>query len=172
MAAPEGNKFWEARTTHGRDKIFATSDDLWKAACEYFEDTSSRVWIKDDWVGKDAKKVERKTSPPFTLSGLFLFLDIDRATFDNYSTKEEYKDFFAVCSRIREVIWTQKFEGAAVGAFNPSIIASEIGLVSKKEMDLTTKGQTLNRGIDLSQCSDEQLELLQQLTEQCKPKQG
>ena len=37
MAAPLGNKFWLARSSHGRNPIFKNPDELWIAACEYFE---------------------------------------------------------------------------------------------------------------------------------------
>jgi hypothetical protein len=37
MPAPKGNEFWKARSTHGRKPIFATADDLWAGAVEYYE---------------------------------------------------------------------------------------------------------------------------------------
>ena len=37
MAAPKGNQFWMLRSKHGRDKLFATPEALWEAACEYFQ---------------------------------------------------------------------------------------------------------------------------------------
>ena len=37
MAAPLGNKFWLARSSHGRNPIFKNPNELWIAACEYFE---------------------------------------------------------------------------------------------------------------------------------------
>ena len=42
MAATEGNQFWLARSTHGRDKIFGDKDILWDAAVEYFQ------WVEDN----------------------------------------------------------------------------------------------------------------------------
>ena len=36
MAAPLGNQFWKARSSHGRNPIFVSPDDLWTAASEYF----------------------------------------------------------------------------------------------------------------------------------------
>ena len=32
-----GNQFWKFRSKHGRDKLFATPELLWDAACEYFD---------------------------------------------------------------------------------------------------------------------------------------
>lgn len=125
MPAPIGNQFWKLRSKHGRDKIFQTPEMLWEAAQEYFEATDRRKWVKKDWVGKDAIPVERETDTPYTLSGMFVFFDINKTTWDTYRQRE---DFSAVVARIEQIMNTQKFEGATVGAFNANIIARDLGL--------------------------------------------
>jgi len=141
MAAPAGNDFWKLRSKHGREMLFSSPTILWEACCEYFEQTSKRVWSEKHWVGKDANEVTKDTAVPFLISGLCIFLDIDRQTWKNYGTKEEYKDFFAITKKVNEIIYTQKFEGAAVGAFNPVIIARDLGLTERT--DVTSKGDAL-----------------------------
>jgi hypothetical protein len=133
MAAPKGNKFWELRSKHGRDKLFATPELLWEAACEYFEWCRENPWIKKDWVGKDAEEVERETERPFTLTGLCIYLDCGSSYFRSFKStlQEKDKDFLTIITRIEEIIYTQKFEGAAVGAFNANIIARDLGLSDK-----------------------------------------
>ena len=42
MAAPKGNRFWEARSSHGRKPIFDNPDQLWEACLEYFQ------WVEDN----------------------------------------------------------------------------------------------------------------------------
>lgn len=146
MAAPKGNKFWELRSTHGRDLIFSSPGILWEAAKEYFEATINRPWIKKDWVGKDAVEVDRETTPPFTITSLCLFLDIDRTTWAKYRQR---KDFIPVVTRIEDVIYSQKFEGASVGAYNPNIIARDLGLIDKSEIkNQQIKVTTKKRGDD------------------------
>lgn len=130
MAAPLENQFWKQRTKHGRDKIFENPEILWEAACEYFEATDTRKWVRKDWVGKDAEEVERESTPPYTLSGLYIFLDIDRKTWELYRERE---DFIPIVTRIEGIIYTQKFEGASVGAFNANIIARDLGLADKRD---------------------------------------
>jgi|SRR5690606_2259639 len=127
-----GNNFWELRSTHGRNLIFSSPEILWEAAKEYFEATSKRVWIKKDWVGKDALEVERESTPPFTLTGMFIFMDIGKTTWTQY---RERKDFKEVVTRIEEIIYTQKFEGATIGAYNANIIARDLGLADKREVE-------------------------------------
>lgn len=130
MAAPEGNQFWKLRSTHGRDKIFETPGVLWSACLEYFEATDARKWETKDWVGKDATKVTREVNVPYTLTGLYIFLDIVHDTWFEYRKR---KDFSAICTRVEQIIYTQKFEGATVGAYNASIIARDLGLKDSTE---------------------------------------
>jgi hypothetical protein len=140
MGAPIGNKFWELRSKHGRDRLFKTPALLWEAATEYFNHTDSRKWIKKDWVGKDAFEVIRETETPYTLSGLCLYLDCDRNYFNQFKRDlnlelKRDKDFYGIISRIEQIMFTQKFEGASVGAFNANIISRELGLVDKQEVE-------------------------------------
>jgi hypothetical protein len=140
MAATPGNQWWRLRAKHGRDLIFSTPEILWESAVEYFEETDKRKWIKEDWVGKDAIKVDRKVDTPYTLSGLCLFLECDEKTFKLYESRE---DFIPVTTRIRQIMFTQKFEGATVGAFNANIIARDLGL--KDQTDVTTNGNDISQ---------------------------
>lgn len=150
MAAKKNNQWWKLRAKHGRDKIFSSPEMLWNACTEYFDATDNRKWIKKDWVGKDAEPVDRESITPYTLTGLFIFLDIDRSTWDNYRSESAYKDFFPVTSRVEEIIYTQKFEGATVGAFNASIIARDLGLAER------TENTNQNIVFDTANLSDEE----------------
>jgi hypothetical protein len=133
MAAPEGNQFWKLRSTHGRDLLFSSPEILWQACIEYFEATDKRKWVRKDWVGKDAIQVERETDTPYTLTGLYVFLDISPQTWKDYRGRE---GFIEITTRVEQIMFTQKFEGAAVGAFNANIIARELGLKDTSEINL------------------------------------
>jgi hypothetical protein len=132
MSAPAGNRFWEARSSHGRKPIFASPDDLWVACSEFFS------WIADNPL-YEAKpfcyqgEVTIANLPKMramTLDGLYIFLDIDRTTWKNYSERE---DFISVTSRVEDIIRTQKFTGAAADLLNANIIARDLGLSDKSE---------------------------------------
>ena len=82
MAAPKGNKFWEARSSHGANPKFAEPSDLWDACMEYFE------WIERNPL-KEAKVVQSGGKPKIialdkmramTITGLCVFLDIVEET--------------------------------------------------------------------------------------------
>lgn len=127
MAAPKGNRFWEARSTHGRNPKFESADALWSACCEYFE------WVEKNplWEMKPFAYQGEVTQEPvqkmraMTLSSLCLFLDISDDTWRNYRAN---KDLLGVVTRAEKVIYDQKFSGAAADLLNANIIARDLGL--------------------------------------------
>lgn len=133
MGAPVGNRFWEKRSKHGRDKIFTDPELLWEAAVEYFKWCEDNPLIETDFRGKDANEVEIPKMRAFTWHGLELFIDIH--SLRDYKTNPEYKDFSQVITRIEKIIYDQKFTGAAAGFLNPNIIARDLGLTDRQELD-------------------------------------
>lgn len=133
MAAPKGNEFWKLRSSHGRNPIFASPDELWEAACEYFQ------WVEDNplWEDKVTSYQGVNTHEPIakmramTLDGLCLFLDISDETWRKYRQKE---GFVAVTTRVEKTIRSQKFAGAAADLLNANIIARDLGLADKSEL--------------------------------------
>lgn len=132
MPAPQGNKFWEARSTHGRAPIFADADQLWTAALEYFAWVEANPLYEDKLVTFQGAATHEPCAKmrAMTLSGLCIFLDIGRSTWDIYAKQE---DFLGITSRIAEIIRTQKYEGAAADLLNANIIARELGLADRQE---------------------------------------
>jgi len=133
MSAPLGNKFWELRSSHGRNPIFASPDALWGAACEYF------AWVEENplWEDKVMSYQGVNTHEPIskmramTVDGMCLFLDIGIQTWHDYKAR---KDFSEVTARIERVIRSQKFAGAAADLLNANIIARDLGLAEKSEL--------------------------------------
>ena len=131
-----GNKFWEQRSTHGRNPIFKDDKQLWEAACEYFQ------WAEDNPLWEDkpfnyqgvvvTNSVAKMRA--MTLEGLYLFLDISKQTWYDYKEK---KDFIDVTSKIEDVIRSQKFAGAAADLLNANIIARDLGLKDESKRELT-----------------------------------
>lgn len=133
MAAPKGNQFWQLRDKHGRNKLFETPEALWAACCEYFEWVEANPLHEDKIIAYEgvATHVDVAKMRAMTLNGLYIFLDIDRKTWDAYRERDE---FASVCARVDGVIREQKFTGAAAGLLNPVIIARELGLAEKQEV--------------------------------------
>lgn len=146
MSAPIGNRFWELRSKHGRDKLFETPELLWEAACEYF------VWCVENPL-KEAKAfnyqgdviiAEVNKMRAFTLNALCLYLGCSTSYFRAFKStlQEKDKDFLTVINRIEETVYNQKFEGAAADLLNANIIARDLGL--KEHTDL---GVTIEQGV-------------------------
>ena len=126
MAAPKGNEFWKKRSKHGRDKIFTTPELLWGAAIEYFQWCQNNPIMAQD--NKGTKNVnEVKFIRPFTLKGFCIFCDASEYWFINFE-KAANEDFLQVIRKIRDIIYTQKLEGATIGIYNSNIVARELGL--------------------------------------------
>ena len=148
MGAPEGNQFWKLRSKHGRDTLFATPEKMWEAACEYFEwvdkNPLTRQEIKVVNIGDYQSEIQTKDvgiGRPYTLHGLCRYLDCNVDYFTRFEIvrkerkDQDSKDFCSVITRIREIIYDQKFSGAAVGMFSANIIARDLGLTDKQEIE-------------------------------------
>ena len=134
MAAPVGNRFWEQRSSHGRKPIFETPKQLWDAACEYFE------WVEDNPLSEmkafsyqgEIIKTDIPKMRAMTIQAMCLFLDISEDTWANYCSRE---DFLGITKQIKNVIYSQKFEGAAADMLNANIISRELGLSDKTQIE-------------------------------------
>lgn len=134
MPAPTGNKFWEARSSHGRKPKFTNADDLWNVCVEYFE------WVEENPLYEQkafcaqgvVTYANMAKMRAMTISGLCIFLDIAESTWQEYRKKE---DFSAVTTRVENIIYNQKFTGAAADLLNANIIARDLGLKDESKID-------------------------------------
>lgn len=148
MPFEEGNKFWLARSKHGRDKIFESKEALWEACCEYFE------WVESNPLWEDKvsfyqgipthDKVAKMRA--MTIGGLCFFLNITLQTWTTWRAKDH--DFSDVVARVDQVIYEQKLTGAAADLLNSNIIARELGLADKQDHtssdgSMSPKGKSL-----------------------------
>jgi len=155
MAAPKHNKFWKLRSRHGREKLFATPEILWKAACEYFQ------WCVDNplfeekgfaYQGTVTKESFAKMRA-MTLSQLCFYLHCNEGYFRTFKAQlpTGEQDFNTVIDNIETVIYNQKFQGAAADLLNANIISRELGLTDKTE---------LSGKLDVTKMSDDQLDAI------------
>lgn len=130
MAAPKGNNYWQFRNKHGRDFKY-DPESFWNEAVKYFEWMQNNTWKNKEPIksgDKAGTTMDVPTQIPMSIETFCLFADIDDNTFFRYEKEKGYEDFWDVTMRIRKIIESQQFEGATVGAFNPSIIARKLGL--------------------------------------------
>jgi hypothetical protein len=146
MAAPIGNKFWELRAKHGRDKLFSTPALLWEAAVEYFEWCEENP-LKEEKVFNYQGEIVRADIAKMramTLSGLCFYLRCNDGYFRTFKSQlpEGEQDFNSVISEIETTIYNQKFQGAAADLLNANIIARDLGLADKSDI---TAGVTVKQ---------------------------
>ena len=155
MQFQAGNQFWKMRETHGRNPIFETPEQLWVAACEYFqwvEDNplyEEKIFHSQGMITKDTVTKMRA----MTISGLCIFLGIDRTTWENYRNNP---DFFRIIKEVEEIIYNQKFTGAASDLLNANIIARELGLADKQQNEHTgADGKPIAHSVEIKVTFDD-----------------
>src|SRR6185295_4467115 len=145
MAAPIGNRFWELRSKHGRDKLFESPKMLWEACCEYFKWCAENPLYESKAFAYQGEitTAEIPKMRAMTLSGLCFYLNCNEAYFRTFKSQlpVDEQDFNTVISEIESVIYNQKFQGAAADLLNANIIARDLGLSEKT--DFTSKGEQI-----------------------------
>jgi hypothetical protein len=142
MAAPEGNEFWKLRSKHGPDVLFSDPVKLREACCEYFEWVEANPLFEDKigFYEGDAIHTPAAKMRAMTIEGLCLYLGTITRTWRDWREKRE--DLLPVIEWAETVIRQQKFSGAAAGLLNPTIIARDLGLADKSELqNLDRNGQ-------------------------------
>ena len=129
MAAPKGNQYYKLAETTGRPPTFETPLELIRVVNSYIEHVEQNP-IK---IGKTSTK-----SRPYTIQGLANFIGCTVETLNSYGKKdkdqEHAQEFLRVLTRVKEMFFAQKFDGAAVGIFQHNIIARDLGLEDKKRI--------------------------------------
>ena len=155
MQFQKGNKFWLARSSHGRNPIFSDPEQLRNACYEYFqwvEDNplyEEKIFHSQGMITKDTITKMRA----MTISGLCIFLDIDRTTWENYRNNQ---DFFRITKEVEEIIYNQKFTGAAADLLNSNIIARELGLADKQQNEHTgVDGKPIAHSVEIKVTFDD-----------------
>jgi hypothetical protein len=137
---------WAGRTKlgRGRPKAVESPEVLWELAREYFQETDEKPFFKQEVLkgGPAAGTIVKvPTIRPYTWKAFenFLFYKGIASDLENYRYNKgsAYDEYIGIVTRIGSIIYNQKFEGAAVGAFNPNLIARELGLAEKTQQQVT-----------------------------------
>lgn len=142
---PWQKAFWNAMIGKcpGKDDAGApgsamTPEALWDLACLYFQGEDEDTMVKKDFIrsGENAGKVvEITTLRPFSWNSFDLFMlyhGINTSIHDIRRNKDgKYAAFQDVVARIENVIYEQKFDGAAIGVYSQQLIIRDLGLAEK-----------------------------------------
>jgi len=132
MPAPKGNQFWKFRTKHGARKIFSDPAILWDECLNYFQWCEDHPLMAAEVVKFQgiATLTEVPKMRAMTIKSLCYYLKI---SYEAWCVYRKDKDLMHVIHEAEQVIYDQKFTGAAAELLNANIIARDLGLVDKKD---------------------------------------
>ncbi len=119
----------------GRPLIFKSPEDLESVCEEYFDWCDDNPWYRSEAIksgDRAGEIIKIPTQRPYTLIAMCQHININPDTWYEYEKRDGFSE---ITTRIHDKIRNQKFEGAAVGAFNANIIARDLGLSDKKELE-------------------------------------
>lgn len=147
-----------------------TPETLELAWQQYFAWCDENPWYKHEQT-KGGGLIKVPTPRPYTEAGFCAFHDLGinyvKQLWEAVKDRgdEESKEFSSVITRARAKCYAQKFEGAAVGAFNGNIIARDLGLADKTESEVK---QDIRVKTDLSKLNLDELKALRDINNKLK----
>lgn len=142
MGAPTENEFWKLRKDMTEDGRKLSVAQVVEKAQEYIDfcienPLKEEVVVSkginvnkgvNEWVTEYSTPLKKMRA--MTLKGLYHWLDVDATTWAEWREDKKYSH---IISRIENLIYTYKFEGAAAGLLDSRIISRDLGLVEKRE---------------------------------------
>ena len=122
-------------------RIFKEPKELQQAWEEFKDDVKkqSLEWVKVQYVGKDAIRVEEPQKVPLTMEGYKRFCRFKYGEVEQYFTNQDnyYDDFIGICRAIKEEIRENQIIGGLLGFHNPSITQRLNSLVEKSQTEVS-----------------------------------
>lgn len=151
---PNGNRFWEMRSRHGRNPTFTDPEKLREACLDYFEWNAANPLYADTLVTFQGSAIHEPVAKmrAMTIMALCLFIDVPVSSWKEW--REGRDDLKPVIRWAEGVIYAQKFEGASADMLNAAIIAKELGLAEKTDVALSgPNGGPIRTSFDVSRLS-------------------
>lgn len=132
-----GNKFWEATSPFGAEwwRSQARSAEDIRAACiSYFDWCHDNPLYVDELVTFQGSATHEPVAKmrAMTNVGLCMHIGISRDTWSHWrATREDLREVIAWAD---DVVYRQKFEGAAAGLLSQAIVARDLGLADRREL--------------------------------------
>lgn len=120
-----------------KKKYIESPEKLWELFLNYIQFEMDNPMYKTEYVGRDGNPVKTALETPITFEGFECYLQNENIIQDlgDYSKNDNgsYTSYSPIITRIRQNCFVHNFKGAAVGLFNPNLIAKKLGLVEKTE---------------------------------------
>ncbi len=146
MAAPLGNKYHLLNDNFINPKKFLKPEDLAIAYVMYYNDLKDNPKVVQEPIksGDNAgtcMEVKKERVP--SILGFCAYCGIDDVTFLNYKRREGYEAFFSTAKLIDTNIKANQLDMSFIGLANAPIGSKVLGLIEKKEEEVTKKKITV-----------------------------
>ncbi len=131
-----------------KHKYIKTPDKMWELFEAYKKQVKDNPRFKIEYVGKDGDRVKTPLETPLTMAGFENYVaneGLNQELSHYFSNKDDaYKDYLAVCSRVRREIRQDQIEGGMTGQYNASITQRLNNLKEQTESTSTNSINFLN----------------------------
>jgi len=136
------------KPTLGRPPLFGTPEQMYAACCKYFEWVAANPLFENKVFQFQGAIVDGQIEKPraMTIGAMCIFLGCSRDAWEQYRKREEFVD---VCALVDAIIYQQKFELAAADLLNVQLIARDLNLREKQEINHTSDGSAMPTMIQL-----------------------
>jgi hypothetical protein len=114
----------------------ADPERLWNDCVEYFLwcEQNPLTVEKSAFQASSGEWVTHHERRPrvFTIKGLCMWLGIDHSTWQRWRIRRPEMRFLV--EHVESIIWSNKFEYATIGVYNPHIISRDLGLADRQEL--------------------------------------
>lgn len=136
-----GNQLYKLRKFNDSSPRIYYPHELLNKFIEYDEHMKENPLHEAVLHQKTGQIIEMPKMRAMTLKGFCLFAGIAQNTFYQYANDESYKPIIQV---IADAVYIQKFEGAAAGLLNATLISRDLGLTDVVRHDISDSRKTVD----------------------------
>jgi len=125
MAFEANNQLWQFRSEDVGKLRFMHPNELLESFSKYYQWNEANPWFRHTLVQKTGFVEKIPIGRPLSVGGFCLHAGMAPNTYYQYTKHPEY---LSVCEIIKTAIYTNKYEGAAVGAFSAAVMIRDLGL--------------------------------------------
>jgi len=125
MTFQKGQQMWQFRENDRTIPRLMHPNELLESFGKYYEWNEANPWYRHTLVQKTGFVEKIPVGRPLSLGGFCLHAGISPSTFYQYAKETEY---LAIVDIIKTAIYTNKYEGAAVGVFSAAVMVRDLGL--------------------------------------------
>lgn len=133
---PDDKPFWDRPFNGKATKQSPTVDEVWAKAREYFQWMDTHPLQEEQLFHYKGEVTSHAASKmrAYTWDGFAIFLGMTKQGVQTWKNGDAGEDLKELMDYIGQIIYTQKFEGAAANLLNSGLITRDLGLAEKREL--------------------------------------